>query len=113
MSQDLNVLAMRLETTVRTGCPVQNAHYSDRLLARRMATHNRFFATLADVLTAVSTCFDCWRKPNSVLRRLCGMNEAPRSKLRGITEHSFKDFSETEPNPVASYGEYSSLRRYL
>lgn len=32
MSQDLNVLAMRLETIVRTGCPVQNAHYSDRLL---------------------------------------------------------------------------------
>ena len=24
---------MRLETTVRAGCPVQNAHYSDRLLA--------------------------------------------------------------------------------
>ena len=42
-------------------------------LARRMATHNRFFATLDDVLTAVSTCFDRWRKPNSVLRRLCGI----------------------------------------
>ena len=35
-------------------------------------------------------------------------NDAPRSKLRGITEHSFEDFSETELNPVASYGEYSS-----
>ena len=35
-------------------------------------------------------------------------NEAPRSKLWGITEHSFEDFSETELNPVASYGEYSS-----
>ena len=32
MSQDLNVLAMCLETIMRTGCPVQNAHYSDRLL---------------------------------------------------------------------------------
>ena len=42
-------------------------------LARRMATHNRFFATLDDVLTAVSTCFDRWRNPNSVLRRLCGI----------------------------------------
>jgi transposase len=42
-------------------------------LARRLATHNRFFATLDDVLTAVSTCFDRWRKPNSVLRRLCGI----------------------------------------
>ncbi len=38
------------------------------------------------------------------------VNEAPRSKLRGITEHSFEDFSETELNPVASYGEYLSLR---
>jgi transposase len=28
-------------------------------LARRLATHNRFFATLDAVLTAVSTCFDC------------------------------------------------------
>ena len=26
---------MRLETTVRAGCPVQNAHYSDRLLAKQ------------------------------------------------------------------------------
>ncbi|MDP3595502.1 MAG: transposase [Nitrospirota bacterium] len=42
-------------------------------LARRLATHNRFFATLDDVLTAVSTCFDRWRAPNSVLRRLCGI----------------------------------------
>ncbi|MBX3330282.1 MAG: transposase [Nitrospira sp.] len=42
-------------------------------LARRLATHNRFFATLDDVLTDVSTCFDCWKRPNSVLRRLCGI----------------------------------------
>ena len=42
-------------------------------LARRLATHNRFFATLDDVLTAVSTCFDRWRRPNSVLRRLSGI----------------------------------------
>jgi transposase len=42
-------------------------------LARRMATHNRFFATLDEGLTAVSTCFDRWRHPNSVLRRLCGI----------------------------------------
>jgi transposase len=40
----------------------------------RLATHNRFFATLNDVLTAVSTCFDRWRKPNPVLRRLCGIS---------------------------------------
>ena len=37
------------------------------------------------------------------------VNEAPRSKLRGITELNFEDFSEAEANPVASYGEYSSL----
>ena len=42
-------------------------------LARRLATHNRFFATLDDVLTAVSMCFDRWRTPNPVLRRLCGI----------------------------------------
>lgn len=41
-------------------------------LARRMATHNRFFATLNELLAAVDQCFDRWRKPNSVLRRLCG-----------------------------------------
>ena len=33
------------------------------------------------------------------------LNEAPRSKLRGIAELNFEDFSETEANPVASYGE--------
>ena len=42
-------------------------------LARRLATHNRFFATLDELLFAVETCFDRWRKPNSVLRRLCGI----------------------------------------
>jgi transposase len=42
-------------------------------LARRMATHNRFFATLDEVLSAIDICFDRWRKPNSVLRRLCGI----------------------------------------
>ena len=40
-------------------------------LARRLATHNRYFATLVEVLDAVSACFDRWRQPNSVLRRLC------------------------------------------
>src|SRR6185437_11445783 len=32
-------------------------------------------------------------------------DEAPRSKLRGITELNSEDFSEGEANPVASYGE--------
>jgi transposase len=40
-------------------------------LARRLATHNRYFATLPEVLNVVSACFDAWRRPNRVLRRLC------------------------------------------
>ena len=36
-------------------------------LTRRMATHNRFFATLSEVLVAVNICFDRWRKTNPVL----------------------------------------------
>ena len=40
-------------------------------LTRRLATHNRYFATLPEVLKAVNACFDRWRRPNDVLRRLC------------------------------------------
>ena len=40
-------------------------------LTRRLATHNRYFATLPDVLLAVNACFDRWRSPNNVLWRLC------------------------------------------
>jgi transposase len=40
-------------------------------LTRRLATHNRYFATLGEVLHAVNACFDRWRRPNAVLRRLC------------------------------------------
>jgi transposase len=42
-------------------------------LARRLATHNRYFATLDELLIAVDACFNGWQKPNSVLRRLCGV----------------------------------------
>ena len=42
-------------------------------LARRLATHNRFFGALSELLTAVDSCFDLWQKPNAVLRRLCGI----------------------------------------
>ncbi len=42
-------------------------------LTRRIATHNRVFAPLDAVVTAVSTCFDRWRTPNAVRRRLCGI----------------------------------------
>ena len=43
-------------------------------LARRLATHNRYFATLDELLATVETCFDGWRRLNPVLRRLCGIN---------------------------------------
>ena len=42
-------------------------------LVRRLATHNRYFATLDELLKAATRCLDRWRKPNSVLRRLCGI----------------------------------------
>jgi transposase len=42
-------------------------------LARRLATHNRYFPILDELVAAVTACFDPWRKPNSVLRRLCGI----------------------------------------
>jgi transposase len=40
-------------------------------LTRRLATHNRYFPTLEQVAEAVKACFNRWRRPNSVLRRLC------------------------------------------
>ena len=40
-------------------------------LARRLATHNRYFASLEALIQAVSTQFRRWRRPNTVLRRLC------------------------------------------
>lgn len=40
-------------------------------LARRLATHNQYFATLPAVLDAVNACFKRWERPNEVLRRLC------------------------------------------
>jgi len=42
-----------------------------RKLARRLATHNRYFATLDELLTTVEGCFDRWKKSNPALRRLC------------------------------------------
>ena len=40
-------------------------------LTRRLAMHNRYFATLVEVLKAVDACFRRWIRPNEVLRRLC------------------------------------------
>ena len=42
-------------------------------LARRLATHNQYFANLQDVQVAIASCFNQWRQPNAVLRRLCGI----------------------------------------
>lgn len=39
-------------------------------LVRRLATHNRDFATLAELLAPVDACCNRWRRPNPVLRRL-------------------------------------------
>lgn len=42
-------------------------------LARKLCTHNQYFPALADLVTAVSTQLELWRKPNPVLSRLCGI----------------------------------------
>ncbi|MBI4383411.1 MAG: IS630 family transposase [Nitrospinae bacterium] len=43
-------------------------------LARRLATHNQYFATLGAMVEAAMSCLDRWRKPNCALRKLCGIN---------------------------------------
>ena len=40
-------------------------------LTRRLAMHNRYFATLEDVLDAANACFRPWQRLNDVLRRIC------------------------------------------
>jgi transposase len=40
-------------------------------LARRLATHNQYFAILEQLVAAVLFRFRQWRKPNLVLHRLC------------------------------------------
>ena len=42
-------------------------------LTRRLATHNRHFPTLNDIVEAVSERFAIWAKPNSSLARLCAI----------------------------------------
>ena len=54
-------------------------------LARRLATHNRFFSTLDELLTAVESCFDLWRRPGSAVAwpsgyRACGPRCSPRRR---------------------------------
>lgn len=42
-------------------------------LARRLATHNRYFATLAELIEAVQERFALWAKSNRQLARLCAI----------------------------------------
>jgi hypothetical protein len=42
-------------------------------LARRLATHNRYFPALEDLIAAVKERFALWAYPNSQLRRLCAI----------------------------------------
>jgi transposase len=42
-------------------------------LARRLSTHNRYFAELEDLVLAVSEQMQQWYTPNITLTRLCGI----------------------------------------
>jgi len=42
-------------------------------LTRRLATHNRYFPAIDDVIAAVEHTFDQWRKGSDALRRLCAI----------------------------------------
>ena len=42
-------------------------------LTRRLCLHNRYFATLEDVITTVETQFATWTAPNNTLRQLCAI----------------------------------------
>ena len=42
-------------------------------LTRRLATHNRYFPTLEDIITAVEGTFDQWHRRSESLRRLCAI----------------------------------------
>ena len=42
-------------------------------LTRRLCTHNQYFPELQDLIDAVSRQMAAWQKPNSTLRRLCGI----------------------------------------
>ena len=43
-------------------------------LTRRLATHNRYFPTLEDIITSVEGTFDQWHRRSESLRRLCAIN---------------------------------------
>ena len=43
-------------------------------LTRRLCTHNRFFATLEELIDSVFAQFKEWEKENQTLARLCAIN---------------------------------------
>lgn len=40
-------------------------------LTRKLCTHNQYFQSLDDLVTAVSSQLNAWNKPNKVLAKLC------------------------------------------
>ena len=42
-------------------------------LVRRRCLHNRYFPALDDVLAAIKPLFRIWSRPNTTLKRLCGI----------------------------------------
>lgn len=42
-------------------------------LTRRLATHNRYFPKIEDIIVAVEETFDHWRGGSDALRRLCAI----------------------------------------
>jgi transposase len=42
-------------------------------LTRRLCLHNRYFATLDEVISAAETQFAQWSRPNNTLRQLCAI----------------------------------------
>lgn len=42
-------------------------------LTRKLCTHNQYFATLDDLVSAVEALFISWYRPNDVLRKLCAI----------------------------------------
>lgn len=42
-------------------------------LVRRLATHNRYFQSITDIVAAVESIFSQWRLGNETVRRLCSI----------------------------------------
>jgi transposase len=55
-------------------CPELNPIERLWKLVRRLATHNQYFQTLADIIAAVESIFSRWCLGNETIRRLCSIN---------------------------------------